>query len=435
MSDSIHRIKRISIAGTKRCIVLQDQNGPCPLVALTNTLLLRGNLAPFPAEMEYVSSDWLGNVLAEYLFEKQVPSLRAQSGSIADIEHNIADVVQLLPVLRHGMDVNVGFTACDDYELTAETTIFDAFGVRLLHGWLVDPADTETYAALSHRRYNAAVEELIHTSSTEPADELTHHRSAESARGTRDADEAKTFPETRPSPTAEIVSHSPIKTIEASFDQDGMVDMADNSSSTTSTANLLAIEPLQTTGCGLDALYIHRFLAASPTQLTYFGLIRLHEVLAEREYAVFFRNNHFATITKHQHSLYTLVTDEGLAQTPGIVWERVDDIETDTVFVDEHWQVSETAHPDGASQKRAATAKMADTNREHRPSSALSQQGCTRESKTVDGSSRKPAARPRLAPTETPALQPASAPAGRREARAPARAGHRPQHRSRCGIQ
>ena len=40
------------------------------------------------------------------------------------------------------------------------------------------------------------------------------------------------------------------------------------------------------------------------------------------ELAVFFRNNHFATITKHGGELYLLATDVGFAREPLVVWER-----------------------------------------------------------------------------------------------------------------
>mmetsp|Transcript_31209 Transcript_31209/g.91601 ORF Transcript_31209/g.91601 Transcript_31209/m.91601 type:complete len:242 (-) Transcript_31209:226-951(-) len=60
----------------------------------------------------------------------------------------------------------------------------------------------------------------------------------------------------------------------------------------------------------------------SASQLSYHGLVQLHASLAEAELAVFFRNNHFATITKHGGELYLLATDVGFAREPLVVWER-----------------------------------------------------------------------------------------------------------------
>lgn len=50
-----------------------------------------------------------------------------------------------------------------------------------------------------------------------------------------------------------------------------------------------------------QAQSIERFLQATRSQLTYAGLMRLHERLSEGELAVFFRNNHFSTLHKVQH--------------------------------------------------------------------------------------------------------------------------------------
>lgn len=45
---------------------------------------------------------------------------------------------------------------------------------------------------------------------------------------------------------------------------------------------------------------------------------------------VFFRNNQFCTLTKHDGVLYLLVTDLGYASVPEIMWEKLDAIDGDT---------------------------------------------------------------------------------------------------------
>lgn len=67
-------------------------------------------------------------------------------------------------------------------------------------------------------------------------------------------------------------------------------------------------------------------LQESATQLTFYGLINLHKSLNEGELAVFFRNNHFATIVKRQEQLYLLVTDEGYLHVDGVVWELLNEV-------------------------------------------------------------------------------------------------------------
>ena len=44
--------------------------------------------------------------------------------------------------------------------------------------------------------------------------------------------------------------------------------------------------------------------------------------MKEGEYAVFFRNNHFSTVTKNDGELFLLVTDQGYLRESSIVWEK-----------------------------------------------------------------------------------------------------------------
>lgn len=41
------------------------------------------------------------------------------------------------------MDVNFGFLEPDSFEKTDQSRIFDLLGVRIVHGWIVDPIDAE----------------------------------------------------------------------------------------------------------------------------------------------------------------------------------------------------------------------------------------------------------------------------------------------------
>jgi hypothetical protein len=53
-----------------------------------------------------------------------------------------------------------------------------------------------------------------------------------------------------------------------------------------------------------DGPILEEFFATSASQLTYYGLVKLHEDLRERQLAVFFRNNHFATLFKVRNSYH-----------------------------------------------------------------------------------------------------------------------------------
>ena len=83
---------------------------------------------------------------------------------------------------------------------------------------------------------------------------------------------------------------------------------------------------------------VNTFLTSTSHQLTYHGLEQLHNHIGNDALHVFFRNNHFGTITKNNGILYLLVTDLGYANTPEIVWEKLDSIDGNTEYVNEYFE-------------------------------------------------------------------------------------------------
>ena len=104
---------------------------------------------------------------------------------------------------------------------------------------------------------------------------------------------------------------------------------------------------------------IDEFLTRTSGQLTYTGLLQLHECTHERELSVFFRNNHFNCMFKvwsghlcgsvcgrsahlpsllslhlggvgcrlqYNNELYLLITDLGYSRQSQIVWEKLDEV-------------------------------------------------------------------------------------------------------------
>ncbi|KAJ8449323.1 hypothetical protein Cgig2_002455 [Carnegiea gigantea] len=63
------------------------------------------------------------------------------------------------------------------------------------------------------------------------------------------------------------------------------------------------------------------------------SLFSLQEGLNERELCVFFRNNHFSTMFKFKGELYLLATDQGFMNQPDLVWEKLNEVNGDTLFV------------------------------------------------------------------------------------------------------
>lgn len=78
---------------------------------------------------------------------------------------------------------------------------------------------------------------------------------------------------------------------------------------------------------------VKTFLENNASQLTIYGLFCLQEGLKERELCVFFRNNHFSTMFKFNGELYLLATDQGYINQPDLVWEKLNEVNGDTVFM------------------------------------------------------------------------------------------------------
>ena len=82
-----------------------------------------------------------------------------------------------------------------------------------------------------------------------------------------------------------------------------------------------------------------QFLDESASQLTYHGICELNAVMEEGQLAVLFRNNHFSTMVKQGGVLYLLVTDQGFLHQGDVVWESLDSVQGDTVFVDQQFNI------------------------------------------------------------------------------------------------
>jgi hypothetical protein len=222
----------------------------------------------------------------------------AMSNSEHDHAVYVDELMEHIPKFQFGMDVNPAFTkGITGYEYTAQLTAFDMLRCKLVHGWLVDLADEATFRAVGADTYNILIDRIIHAQ--EKGEELLQIKSRIDA--------------IRVNPESEVMS--------------SLDDLQTKS-------ELLETEMH-------DALLAQQFLDQTSHQLTHFGLELLRENLQVEELCVFFRNNHFGTLTKHEDGhLYLLVTDLGYANSPAIVWERLDVIDGDTDYVNSDFKAT-----------------------------------------------------------------------------------------------
>ncbi|XP_062074175.1 uncharacterized protein LOC133778306 [Humulus lupulus] len=160
VKECVHKTKLIQFLGRTTPIVLQNDNGPCPLLAICNILLLRNNLT-LSSDVTEVSQEKLLSLVAERLIDSNSNIDNRDEGYAENQQQNIADAIDLLPRLATGIDVNIKFRRIGDFEFTRECAIFDLLDIPLYHGWIVDPQDYETANAIGSKSYNTLMEELV----------------------------------------------------------------------------------------------------------------------------------------------------------------------------------------------------------------------------------------------------------------------------------
>lgn len=146
-------LKTINYFGRDVSIVLQNENGPCPLIALANVLSLRGRINIHP-DLGSIELDELIPQIADCLFETtnnlnntttnshnhtaaaQAVELNHESSNQVARQAQLSEVLSLLPSLVQGLDLNVRFAGVSQFEFTRELSVFDSLNVPVYHGWV-----------------------------------------------------------------------------------------------------------------------------------------------------------------------------------------------------------------------------------------------------------------------------------------------------------
>ncbi|KAI5965278.1 uncharacterized protein KGF55_001498 [Candida pseudojiufengensis] len=275
-------------------ILLQEKNGPCPLIALVNTILLQFNFKILQFDQGILSTSenqyrGLKNLesllLKNYNTSKKI-SLNDILSSIGDLlliyaeednslEPEIIDQLLLqLPKLHTGLDVNPNLIT-GDFELNLASTLFHIFGLVFKHGWVIG-------------------EETKLISDDDDNEEKDNDYKLHCI-----MNELKTF--------------------------DKIQDY------------LFLEHPNQSVV--LNQELIRNWLDLNCTQLTDQGLKKLDLLLESSQFIIFFRNNHFNTLFKKSSmEFYLLVTDSNFSdsknKTNKLIWQSLNSIngENDLFF-------------------------------------------------------------------------------------------------------
>ncbi len=162
-------VKHIQFGLLNVRIITQEGDGPCPLIAIANVLLLRGALS-LPHAESWISHGTLVQVLRDYALElNRVPPGSSEEVR-ANIEANVEASVRILcsKAMRRGIMINPSLTGVTSFEFTPEIGVFDLFRIRLLHGWLVEPTDSEGlrrfFEGRSYNQIQDAISAVLHSS-------------------------------------------------------------------------------------------------------------------------------------------------------------------------------------------------------------------------------------------------------------------------------
>jgi hypothetical protein len=247
-------------------VLIQNKNGPCPLLALVNGLIMRSvdksSQPPIVRALQTRENISLG-LLIQALFDELTTY---ENEVLPDIEA----LSRFLTMLHTGMNVNPRLTletptSAGVFYETSDLRFYDAFRVPLLHGWIAEPTSNAHASMTQVAQYYEDIQ-LLPFRKEELEDRVIHSGS------TLNADEQRLI--------------SDIDTIQYFVDVE------------------------------------------NATQLSFFGLSHLSKTLAPGSISILFRNDHFSTLYKHPQSgqLFTLITDAGYADHPEIVWESLVDV-------------------------------------------------------------------------------------------------------------
>uniref|UniRef100_A0A8C7ZV33 Ubiquitin carboxyl-terminal hydrolase n=1 Tax=Oryzias sinensis TaxID=183150 RepID=A0A8C7ZV33_9TELE len=156
--QSIYHIKWIKWREENTPVITQNENGPCPLLAIMNVLMLAGKVK-MPPMMEIITAEQLMEYLGDYILETKPKEI--SEAQRLNYEQNMSDAMAVLHKLQTGLDVNVKFTGVRVFEYTPECIVFDLLDIPLYHGWLVDPQMQDIVKAVGNCSYNQLVEKII----------------------------------------------------------------------------------------------------------------------------------------------------------------------------------------------------------------------------------------------------------------------------------
>ncbi|CAI4052628.1 hypothetical protein N7582_005521 [Saccharomyces uvarum] len=123
--------KSVEINGETHRILLQNENGPCALLALANVLILSPSHTKISCELTKLVNK--GNEVPLKELVQVLADIGLQLTDKAGTDIN--ELLTILPQLHKGLNVNPKFDG--SFEDSKEMSIFRLFDVDLVHGWVI----------------------------------------------------------------------------------------------------------------------------------------------------------------------------------------------------------------------------------------------------------------------------------------------------------
>ncbi|CAG9472033.1 unnamed protein product [Plasmodium vivax] len=154
-----YSVKWINFINRRVPILLQNKSGPCPLLCITNILLLRNQLQ-IDKKIKKISQSFLESKIMNILLESNRKNVTDNTAS-CNYRKNIIECVDILPQLKYGLDVNCKFTNIHSFEYTKGLCIFDMLNIPLYHGWVISSDDVMFYSYLKDYSYNVIINKIV----------------------------------------------------------------------------------------------------------------------------------------------------------------------------------------------------------------------------------------------------------------------------------
>ncbi|KAF4589899.1 DUF544 domain-containing protein [Ophiocordyceps camponoti-floridani] len=270
-------------------ILIQNRNGPCPLVALVNALTMTtpADMADTALVQTLRSREQVSlNLLLDAVLDELMSPRRTSS---EDALPDVSDLYSFLQSLHTGMNVNPRFVPTAEmmtaYQRTSLTHLDPAVRGDLIPGTFENTAEMGLYATFPSP--------LIHgwlPSRSGPAYEVLERRAAS-------YEEAQNL----------------------LFREEELEQKLSNPESGLLEAEAQLLQ---------DIMTVKGFLRGSATQLTPWGIEVISKAMRPGTFAILFRNDHFSTLYCHPQTgqLLSLVTDAGYGSHQDVVWESLADV-------------------------------------------------------------------------------------------------------------